>query len=207
MRKPFLSALSVLAVAAAIACGESLTEPAEPTTQPPAISANRSPPASSGVVDRFPLGGFPPPAYDPETNLEALFGVDIAAFCSDGGPGVVSLGDYADQEALGSLVHAPGQGGLITIRGKGSLYIWVGTVPFAQLCTRQPLGAGWAKTVYTENATSPQDAGPNAADTFHFKAQGPVTTADGIKHALVKVKGLVKNGELKGIDFTVRVSN
>ncbi len=54
MRKPFLSALSVLAVAAAIACGESLTEPAEPTTQPPAISANGSRPASSGVVDRFP---------------------------------------------------------------------------------------------------------------------------------------------------------
>ncbi len=206
MRRPFLPILSILAVAAFAACGDTLTEPAAAPTQPPAISADASSPASSGVVDRFPFGGFPPPAYDPETNLEALFGVDIAAFCADGGPGVVSLGDYADQEALGSLVHAPGQGGLITIRGKGSLYIWVGRVPFAELCMRQPLGAGWAKTVYTENAIGPQESGPNSADTFHFKAQGPVTTATGIKQALVKVKGLVKDGELKALEFTVRMT-
>lgn len=203
MRRPFLPSLSILAVAAAIACGESLTEPGEPLIQPPGISANASPPSISGIVERFFFGGIPPAIYDADTNLTAVFGMDVAAFCLAGGPENADPFDYADQEALLSLVHAPGQGGLITIRGEGSIYIWDGFVEFADSCT-QPLGAGWGKTVYTENVADAP--GPNAADTFHFSARGPVTTATGTQRALLKVKGLVKDGALKALEFTVRVT-
>ncbi len=205
MRRPFLSGLSVLAVMAAVACGETLTQPAEPTAQPPAISANKSPPSMSGVVERFFFGGSPPPIYDANTNLFADFGVDIATFCDDGGPGVVSIVNYFDQEALLSFAHAPGQGGLITIRGEGSLYIWEGVVEFEDICTTPWLAAGWVKTVYTENVADAP--GPNIADTFHFSARGPVDTATGIKQALMKVSGRVKNGVLEALEFTVQVSN
>jgi hypothetical protein len=162
----------------------------------------------SGVVERFFAVGSPPPIYDPETNLSSSFGLDVSAYCLDGGPGVANPADYLDAASDISLVHAPGQGGLITIRGEGSLYIWEGLVQtLADACSTPPLGAGWAKSTYTENATSPQDAGPNVANTFHFSARGRVTTADGIKRALTKVSGRVKDGVLEALDFTVQVSN
>ena len=159
----------------------------------------------SGVVERFFFGGSPPPIYDANTNLFAAFGVDIATFCDDGGPGVVSIVNYFDQEALLSFAHAPGQGGLITIRGEGSLYIWEGVVEFEDICTTPWLAAGWVKAVYTENVADAP--GPNIADTFHFSARGPVDTATGIKQALMKVSGRVKNGVLEALEFTVQVSN
>jgi hypothetical protein len=162
----------------------------------------------SGVVERFFAVGFPPPIYDPDTNLSSSFGLNVTAFCLAGGPGVANLADYFDAASHISLVHAPGQGGLITIRGEGSLYIWEGLVEtLADACSTPPLGAGRAKSTYTENATSPQDAGPNIANTFHFSARGPVSTADGIKRALTKVSGRVKNGILEALDFTITVSN
>ena len=77
----------------------------------------------------------------------------------------------------------------------------------ADACATPPLGAGWAKNTYTENATSPQNAGPNIANTFHFSARGPVDTADGTKQALTKVSGMVKNGVLQALDFTIKLSN
>ena len=203
MRRPFLTCLSVLIAVAAVGCGDSLTEPVDRPSQPPAISADVGPPSMSGVVERFFFGGIPPAIYDADTNLTAVFGMDVAAFCLAGGPGNANPFEYADQEALLSLVHAPGQGGLITIRGEGSIYIWDGFVEFADSCT-QPLGAGWGKTVYTENVADAP--GPNAADTFQFSARGPVTTATGTQRALLKVKGLVKDGALKALEFTVRMT-
>ncbi|MEJ2339416.1 MAG: hypothetical protein P8Y15_11095 [Gemmatimonadales bacterium] len=206
MRRPFLT-VSVLAVVAAAACGDSLTEPAESIAQPPAISADVGPPDMSGAVERFFGLGSPPPIYDADTNLSAMGGIDVASFCLAGGPGVANPADYFEGGGNLSFVHAPGQGGLITIRGEGPLYVWYGVVAFDEVCTAQLLGEGWAKTTYTENATSPQDAGPNIADTFLFSGRGPVTTADGIKQALMKVSGRVKNGVLEALDFTVEVSN
>ena len=213
MRRSFLSALSVLAVVAAAACGDSLTEPAEsiaiPLAIPPAISADVGPPPTSGLVQRILLGdgGAPPPAiYDADTNLSSMIGFNVDAFCLAGGPGVANPADYFEGDGLLSFVHAAGQGGLITIRGESWLYIWNGPYAFEDTCS-ELIGGGWAKNVYTENATSPQDAGPNIADTFHFSASGPVATADGIKQALSKVSGRVKDGVLEQLEFTVRVSN
>lgn len=208
MRRWFLTTLSVLAVLAVTACGETLTEPAEPTLQPPPISADHTP-SMSGVVERFFAvgGGGPPPIYDSDTNLSSSFGFDVAGFCGAGGPGVDPV-PYFDAVSHISLVHAPGQGGLIRIVGEGSLYIWEGVVAtLADACATPPLGAGWAKNTYTENATSPQNAGPNIANTFHFSARGPVDTADGTKQALTKVSGMVKNGVLQALDFTIKLSN
>ena len=130
----------------------------------------------------------------------------FALACTDD-VGIADPADYFQGGGNLSFVHAPGQGGLITIRGEGPLYIWQGVVGFGEICTAQLVGAGWAKNTYTENATSPQDAGPNIADTFHFSARGWVTTADGIEQALLKVSGRVKNGVLEALDFTVRLSN
>ena len=209
MRRLLFSTLSVLAVLAAAACGDSLTEPAEPEVQPPPISADHTP-SMSGVVERFFAvgGGGPPPIYDSDTNLSSSFGFDVAGFCGAGGPGVADPIPYFDAVSHISLVHAPGQGGLIRIRGEGSLYIWEGVVAtLVDACATPPLGSGWAKNTYTENATSPQNAGPNIANTFHFSATGAVVTADGIKQAVTKVAGLVKNGMLQALDFTIKLSN
>jgi hypothetical protein len=205
MRRPFLSALSVLSLVAAGACDGTLTEPAESVTQPPAFSVYEGPPTTSGVVQRILLGdgGAPPPAtYDPDTNLSSMIGFNVDAFCQAGGPGVADPADYFEGEGLLSMVNAPGQGGLFTIRGESWLYIWNGPYVFEDTCT-QLIGGGWVKNIYTENS----GGGPNIADTFHFSARGPVTTADGIKQALGKVSGRVKNGVLEQLEFTVRVSN
>ena len=209
MRRLLFSTLSVLAVLAAAACGDSPTQPAESVLQPPAISADERPPSMSGIVQRIVLGdgGAPPPAlYDPNTNLSAMVGFNVEAFCQAGGPGVANPADYFEGDGLLSFVHAPGQGGLITIRGEGWLHFWNGPYVFANTCTHL-IGGGPGKSTYAENATSPQNAGPNIANTFHFSARGAVQTADGTKQGLMKIWGRVKDGILQQLEIQVQLSN